>query len=335
MPTQVRKVLFNSFGGPEVVQIVHSTLPDPSAQHVQVKIIYSGFSGTDVNMRLGKYPFQKKAPLTPGYCFVGRVHLNGPQSKRFAVGDLVACMSVYDAESTYVNQPEKHLVPIPHNLDLKVATALILDWNTAYGMLKGRHWQGKKVFIHGMSGAVGNALVELCKREGATVYGTASARNHQTLVDMDCHPYDYRNKTWIKAMQDVGGVDGVFDPLGFASFDESYSILNPNGGVLFGYGQNSGTLTGTVPSQWVWWPIIKLLLRGLKFWSGKSTVFYYIDRATSSFQTNLEELFQMALKGDIHVSLKKVFDMDEVVSVHQNWTRLEGMGSVVMKVSDE
>ena len=55
MPAQIRKVLIPTFGGPEVVQVVDSTLPDPAPKHVQVKVIYSGFNGSDINMRNGTY----------------------------------------------------------------------------------------------------------------------------------------------------------------------------------------------------------------------------------------------------------------------------------------
>lgn len=198
MPTGIKKVVISSFGGPENVQIVNSSLPDPPAQHVQVKVLYSGFSGSDINMRNGTYPMQRKAPFTPGYCFVGTLHTNGPQSTKFKVEDLVACLSVYDAEATFTNQPEKYLVSVPAGVDLQVLMALVLDWNTAYGMAKGRISQGQKVFVHGMSGAVGYALMTLCKAQGAQVYGTASKRNHQAIRDLGATPFVYTTRTEFK-----------------------------------------------------------------------------------------------------------------------------------------
>ena len=231
MPVNIRKVVITEFGGPSTVRVEDAVLPYPPADHVQVKISYSGFSGSDINMRLGVYPLQRKAPLTPGYCLVGTVHINGAQSTRFRPGDCVACLSIYDAEATFANLPEQHLIPVPKGLDLQQATALVLDWNTAYAMVTrvARVSKGQTVFVHGLSGAVGYAVMTLCQREGAHVYGTASERNHAALRELGATPFSYSDKKWIAEMRALQGVQAVFDPLGFESWDESYSIVSLRG----------------------------------------------------------------------------------------------------------
>ncbi len=334
MPIEIKKVLFESVGGPEVVQVVCAELPNPPVNHVQVKVLYSGFGGSDINMRRGTYPMQQKPPLTPGYCFVGRVHSNGPSCTRFKIGDLVGCLSIYDGQSTITNQAEKFLFPVPEDLDLKVATALILDWGTAWGMVKDRQYGGKKVFIHGLSGAVGYALMKLCILEGAKVYGTASERNHQDLRQKSVTPFVYTNKDWITKMKDLGGASAVFDPLGFESWDESYSILDPRGSILFGYGGSLQTLNDSVPRSTLW-PTLRLLAKNLMFWSAKSTSFYYIDRTRSSFEPGLMNLFRMAQDGKIEVSIKKVYQLDQIPSAHKEWSSITGIGSMVVEIPNE
>lgn len=91
----------------------------------------------------------------------------------------MACLSIYGAEAELVNLPEKYLAAVPPGVDLQQATALILDWNTAYGMVMhaAQVKAGQKVFVHGLSGAVGRALLTLAKMRGAEVFGTASPRN--------------------------------------------------------------------------------------------------------------------------------------------------------------
>ena len=283
----IRKALITEFGDESKVVVVDEDIPAPTAKEVQVRVEFSGFSGADINMRRGTYPFQKKAPLTPGYCFVGRVQANGSGCSRFQQGDPVAGLSIYGAEAELINQPERYLVPVPPGLDPKQATALVLDWNTAYGMvMHAAHVKaGQMVFVHGLSGAV---------------------------------------------MQSGGGVDVVFDALGFESYDESYSILR-QGGRLVAYGLNLPALLGTPPRP-VLPAVIKLLARNLAFWSGKKTIFYYITRDAKTFEPDLETLFDLAKSGKISVPIKAIYSLENIQDAHREWGKASGMGSILIEV---
>ncbi|KAI4255399.1 MAG: hypothetical protein L6R42_006760 [Xanthoria sp. 1 TBL-2021] len=284
-------------------------------------------------MRLGRYPMQKKAPLTPGYSLVGKVVKNGPGCSQFRLGDIVACLTIYDAQSDYANLPQKYLIPVPEGTDLQQATALIADWSTAYGLAinTGKVSSGQKVFIHGISGAVGYATMVLCQRQGAEVYGTCSEKNFAAIEKLGATPFTYTEKNWIQSIKSLGGADVVFDPLGFESWDESYSILSPTGHLL-GYGGNLATLTGQAERS-VLWPTIKLLAKNISF-SGKKTTFFYITRDIKSFRPDLEKMFEMQRRGEITAPIKAVFDMEDIKTAHESWSKATGLGSFLVKVSD-
>src|SRR5688500_4964353 len=106
----IRKVVYSAFGGPSNVSVVTAQIAPPSKYEVQCDVIYSGFSGADIQMRIGTYPMQKSAPLTPGYCFIGRVSANGPKSFKFRPGQVVAALTVYDSEAQKINVAEKYLI---------------------------------------------------------------------------------------------------------------------------------------------------------------------------------------------------------------------------------
>ncbi|KAL8801690.1 MAG: hypothetical protein Q9182_004284 [Xanthomendoza sp. 2 TL-2023] len=334
MSTPSRKVVITAFGDVSNLSIVQTTIPDPPKDHVQVRTIYSGFAGADINMRLGRYPMQKKAPLTPGYCLVGRVAKSGPNCSQFRNGDIVACLTVYDADADYANLPQKYLIPVPDGTDLQQATALITDWSTAYSMAinTAKVKPGQKVFVHGISGAVGHAAMILSQRQGAKVYGTCSERNYATIEKFGATPFTYTNKDWIPAIQKIGGADAIFDPLGFESWDESYSILSRTGHLL-GYGGNLATLNGQAERS-VLWPTVKLLLKNLYFWSGKKTTFFYITRDDKNFKPDLVKLLVMCRDGEIKVPIKQVFNLEDIKTAHESWSKTPGIGSFVIKVSD-
>ena len=335
--TNMRKVLIESYGDYTQVKVVDAQISAPQKDEVQVQIIYSGFNGADINMRNGTYPMQKKAPLTPGYCFTGRVRANGPGSGNFSVGQLVTAISVYDAEAEFINVPEKYLVAVLDGVDIQQVTALPLDWCTAYGMVihTAKVTEGQRVFVHGLSGAVGYALAKLCQMQGATVYGTASERNHAALRELGMIPYVYTNKDWIEAMNAIGGVHVVFDPLGFESIDESYAALaEKERSLLVAYGGNLATLNGGEPRSQI--PMMaSLYAKNLRPCSKKRTTFYYITRDQKNFKPDLETLLRMLKDGTIQVPIKEVIEMEKVQEAHRTWGKAPGMGSNLVRVAPE
>ena len=121
---RTKKVVITAFGDESKLAIVESDLNDPAAGEVQLSVEYTIVSGSDVNMRRGTYPLQKKPPLTPGYSVIGKVRLNGPGSANFGIGDCVACLSKYEGQSELINLPEQFLVGVPEALDKKAAVVL-------------------------------------------------------------------------------------------------------------------------------------------------------------------------------------------------------------------
>src|SRR5580693_3992586 len=126
--SKIKKVVITQFGDEDKLVIVEDDIREPAAREVQIAVEYSIVSGSDVNMRRGTYPFQKKAPFTPGYSVIGKVRLNGKGCSKFHVGYRVACLSKYEGQAELVNLPERFLIGVPEGADPKLAVALVLDW---------------------------------------------------------------------------------------------------------------------------------------------------------------------------------------------------------------
>ncbi|KAF7543419.1 hypothetical protein G7Z17_g10753 [Cylindrodendrum hubeiense] len=337
MATSMRKAVITGYGDPSNIKVTTADIPAPAQNEVQVNVIVAGFSGADINMRLGNYPSQRAAPLTPGYSFVGRVAKNGPGSSKYKQGDLVAALTVYDSDAEKINVPEKYLVVVPEGVPHDEAVGLVLDWSTAYAMVVrvAKVSKGQRVFIHGLSGAVGYATMILCQREGATVYGTASERNHAALKTLGATPYVYTNKNWIAEINKIGGVHAAFDALGLESYDESYSILSSKeSSILVGYGANLDTLGGSKPRSAVA-SVLKLYARNLAIWSRKSATFYLISRDEKNFLPDLGTLMSLLKDGHIKVPIKQSWDLENIKGAHENWGSASGMGCLVINVKRE
>lgn len=328
----MRKVVIPEYGDASVLKIVSDRISPPSADEVQVAPIYAGFSGADINMRRGIYPSQRKPPLTPGYCLVGRVKVNGKNSTKYQPGSIVACLTKYDAQSELVNLPEKHLMPVPDHLDLQQVTALVLDWATAYAMVHqiAKVTKSQRVFIHGVSGSVGYASMKLAQLQGAQVFGTASERNHDKIREQGGTPFVYTDKNWMKAMKDLGGAHVVFDSIGFESFDDSYEILTDDG-IVVGFAANKESISGAPPTSAVW-PVLKFLAKGKIPWRGKRTEFYLINRDQPDYQPNMKALMTMLSEGKISVPIRKVWDFEDIAEAHRQWSSGTGVGAVVIRM---
>jgi synaptic vesicle membrane protein VAT-1 len=333
--TLMKKVVITEFGDESKLAIVAGEISDPGVGEVQVRVEYTVVSGSDVNMRRGTYPFQRKAPLTPGYSVVGRVSANGEGCNRFRLGEQVACLTKYDGQAELINQPERYLVAVPRDADPKQAVALVLDWATAYEMLhQAAHvTPGQKIFVHGLSGGVGVAFLALAALENVQVFGTASPSKQATLRTLGAVavPFDYRNEDWISAMQALGGVDAVFDPLGYESFDRSYSILK-RGGILVGYGMNLPGLS-QAKRRSVSPVVLKLLLRNLAFWTGKRTTFFGLNRNSKHYLPDLELLLKWLQAGKISVPIKAVFGLTDIKAAHREYAKSSGVGSIIIEVN--
>lgn len=333
----IRKVVISAFGDPSNVHVVTAEIPPPAKNEVQCDVIYSGFSGGDINMRLGSYPMQKAAPLTPGYCFVGRVSANGNKATKYKPGELVGALTVYDSEAQKINIDEKYLITVPESVDMREALGIILDWNTAYGLVhRGTDLVGKgqRVFVHSMSGAVGYAITTLCLLQGAIVYGTASERNHAALRALGAHPFIYTNKDWMTEMKNLGGAHVVFDPIGFESWDESWEILiRDEPSRLVGFGGNMNIIQGDTAKTRSQFPAqVKLLAKNGCLFTKRSTSFWYIDRDRSTFMEDLHAIMQLLVDGKIEVPIKKIWDMENIREPHENWNKIPGMGCCLIRV---
>ena len=331
--SKIKKVVITEFGDESKLAIVEADLPDPAAGEVQVAVEYSIVSGSDVNMRRGTYPFQKKAPLTPGYSVLGEVLKNGKGCSAFHPGERIVCLSKYEGQAERINLPERYLVRVPEGADPKAAVALVLDWLTAYGMLHhAAHVKaGQKIFVHGLSGGVGGALLALAALEGVAVFGTASKRKHEQLGKLDAGVFDYANTEWISAMQALGGVDAVFDPLGYESFDQSYAILK-RGGTLVGYGMNLPALKKT-PRRSALPPILKLFSKNLFFWRSKRTTFFGLTRRSKHYKPDLISLLNLLQAGRISVPIKASFKLEQIQAAHREYASSAGVGSIILEIA--
>ncbi len=240
------RIIVTHYGGPDALQFVEEELPEPKDGEVRVKVLAAGVSLPDVMAREGIHPETPKVPYTPGWDLVGVVDRAGNGVSGIEAGQVVAAMPIHGAYAEFVCLPQRELVPVPSGLDPAEAVSLILNYVTAYQMMhrSARAKPGQRALIHGASGGVGTALLQLGRLAGLEMYGTCSSRGAPAVSDEGGIPIDYQRQDFVKEIHRLTGegVDIVFDSIGGAHIWRSRKALR-SGGTVVAYGL-TGSLRG-------------------------------------------------------------------------------------------
>ena len=230
------RVIVTHYGGPEVITTVEEDVPIPRAGEVRVKVLAAGVSLPDVLAREGVHPETPRVPYTPGWDLVGIVDQLGEGVTGFEPHATVAAMPIHGCYAQYVCVPQRKLVPVPAGLDAAEAVAMVLNYITAYQMLhrlvKGR--PGQRMLVHGASGGVGSAMLQLAKLAGVEMYGTCSAQADAVVQELGGIPIDYKNMDFVNEVHRLTGegVDAVFDGIGGDHLWRSRDALREGGRVV-------------------------------------------------------------------------------------------------------
>lgn len=240
------RIIVTQYGGLDGLQVVEEECPEPKKGEVRVRVLAAGVSLPDIMAREGVHPETPPVPFTPGWDLVGVVDRLGEGVSGIERGQIVAALPIHGAYAEFVCLPQRELVPVPAGVDATEAVSLILNYITAYQMLhrSAKVKPGQRVLIHGASGGVGSALLQLGRLAGLEMYGTCSARGASAVSDLGAIPIDYQHQDFVKEIQRLTGegVDAVFDPIGGSHLWHSRQALRPGGRVV-GYG-NTTSLRG-------------------------------------------------------------------------------------------
>ncbi len=240
------RIVVTHYGGPEALQVIEEECPEPKPGEVRIRVLAAGVALPDIMAREGIHPETPKVPFTPGWDLVGVVDRLGDGVTEIELGQTVAAMPISGAYAEFVCLPQEQLIPVPSGLGAAEAVSLILNYITAYQMLhrSTKVKAGQRVLIHGASGGVGTALLQLGRLAGLEMFGTCSASNAHIVLELGGIPIDYKRQDFVSEIQarTSGGVDVVFDGIGGKHIWRSREALRP-GGKVVAYGL-TGSLRG-------------------------------------------------------------------------------------------
>ncbi|XP_054713163.1 quinone oxidoreductase-like [Uloborus diversus] len=231
------------FGSPSVLQLQTTAIPKVSCSKVLVKIKSAGVNPVDTYIREGKFLTLPSLPFTPGKDAAGVVHAVGENVSSIKVGQRVfmcgRTLGEYGTYAEYSLADAKDVFALGDKLTFDQGAALGVPYFTAYRalVLKARCATGELAFIHGASGAVGLASVQLAKSRGLKVIGTASTVEGQELVksagaDFVVNHYEKNYLDKIMEISENKGVDIVVEMLANVNLDKDLDIIGARGRIV-------------------------------------------------------------------------------------------------------
>lgn len=222
------------------MKLEEGEIPRPGPGQVIVRIKAAGVNPVDTYVRAGIYGYSPQVPYTPGADGAGIVEQVGPGVAKVKAGDRVyggrsksgsyAEAALFDAEQVF---------PLPENVTFVQGACLGIPYGTACRALlqKARAKRGETVLIHGASGGVGSASVQVALSEGLTVIGTAGSEEGKRLVKEQGadHGLDHRDPGHfdeVMRITNAKGVDLILEMLANVNLGQDLKILAPFGRVV-------------------------------------------------------------------------------------------------------
>lgn len=236
MAETMKAVRLHRYGGPEVLTFEDAPRPEPGDDEVLIRVAASGVNPIDCVTRAGdfariwpEHPF----PAIVGWDVSGVVERVGAAATRFRPEEEVYTMARFPemagAYAEFVAAPESNLAIKPKSLDHVHAAAVPLVALTAWQALfdTARLSSGQTALIHAAAGGVGHVAVQLAKWKGATVIGTASARNEAFLKELGVDRVIDYSATDVE--QSLDDVDVQLDSLGGAPRQRQWGVMRKGG----------------------------------------------------------------------------------------------------------
>ena len=274
--------------------------PQAAINDVVVEVHASGFVPTEL-----EWPStwtdrrdRDRTPSIPGHELAGVVTALGYGTTGLSVGQRVFGLADWYRDGTLaesVAMEARNLAPLPGDVDFTVGASLPISGLTAWqGLFEhGRLRAGQSVIAHGAAGAVGSMVTQLAREAGAYVIGTGRAADRQRALDFGAHEFvDLEND----ALEDVGGVDLVFDLIGGDIGKRSARLVRAGGTLV--------SIVGPVEAR--------------------PTDGLAIDFVVESDRAQLNEIVQRVRDGRLRTNIGKVSTLDNAVATFNATARNQG-----------
>ncbi len=313
------------------VKLVTKNVPEPGINEIVIHVKASSVNFPDYLMTQGKYQHKPDLPFGLGMEGSGIVKKIGASVKNISVADEVTFGAVgQGAFSDYVVLNERAVSPKPKNLSFEKAAAFQTAYLTAYVSLvrRGNLQPDETLLVHGSTGGVGMAAVQLGKYLGAKVIATGTSLEkleHTKIWGADHVVLTHKNdkvdfREEVKDLTNGKGADVIYDPVGGDVFDHSIRCINWGGRILI-----VGFASGRIPT----FPINMALIKGFSVIGVRAGEFGRRN-PEAGLENNLE-IRRICEEGHFNPYICKEFDLEDSKEAIKFLSERKLVGKVVIK----
>lgn len=233
----IKSIIYNEPGSAEVLRIVEREKPRCDSNEVLIKVVASGINKPDIFQRKGNYNAPNGVVQNIlGLEVSGIIEECGNEVTRWKIGDQVCALLAGGGYSSYVVVNERHCLPKPLNLTFAEAASLpeviFTVWHNVFQ--RGRLLPDDSILIHGGSGGIGVAAVQLARIFDHQVYVTAGDDDKcQKCIDLGASIAINYNTEDFEVVLRSNKVDVILDSIGGPYFEKNINILKPDGRLIY------------------------------------------------------------------------------------------------------
>lgn len=320
----MKAIVIEETGGPEKLQLGDVETPVAGDGEVAVEVAAAGLNFIDTYQRSGLYPMD--FPFTPGVEGAGVVTAVGPGVDEVGVGDRVAWSGQIGSYAEHTVVAAGSAVPVPADIDLEVAAAVLLQGLTAHYLATDTFplTDSHLCLIHAGAGGVGLLLTQIAAMKGARVITTVGSEEKAEL-SRGAGAGDvivYTETDFKTAVEDLVGekaLDVVFDGVGAATFDKGIDLLRPRG-MMVTFGNASGPVPEVSP--------LMLSQKGSLFLTRPTLADYVQTR--EELLGRARDLFDWIAAGDLDVRIDGRYDLEDAADAHRALESRQTTGKVLI-----
>tara|TARA_B100000586_G_scaffold269283_1_gene247718 strand:+ start:298 stop:1278 length:981 start_codon:yes stop_codon:yes gene_type:complete len=320
-----KSIIINKHGGPEVLELVDTTVRSPGPGHIKIKNLAIGLNFIDTYHRTGLYPV--KLPSGLGMEGAGVVEEIGSEVKNFSRGDNIAYASLplgsYSEERVI---PEKIAVKIPSGITHKIAASIMTKGLTVHYLLYKTYKvsAGETILFHAAAGGVGQIFCQWARSIGCKVIGTVGSDSKIDVAKKNGCDFviNYNKESFDKKVLEITenkGLGVVYDGVGKDTFEKSINCLKPRG-MMVSFGNSSGTLNPI--------DVKKHIAPKSLFFTRPALTNYVSER--NDLEEGVDSVFEQIKFGRIKIKIFKEYALSDARKAHEDLEARKILGPTLL-----